>query len=65
MKKSSDNYHIIETIDGCYDMINYLSITKSVTFKTDVGTVTSKDKQLVQYLLKYFKSIRNKYESKL
>ena len=65
MKNTLNKFHIIETIDGCYDIINYLLITKSVTFKTDVGTFTSKDEQLIQYLLKYFKDIRNKYESKL
>lgn len=57
--------HIIETIDGCYNIINYLLTTDSVAFKTDAGITTSKDPQLIQYLLKYFKDIRNKYESKL
>lgn len=65
MKNTLNKSHIIETIDGCYDVINYLLTTDSVTFKTYTGTVTSRDKKLIQYLLKYFKDIRNKFESKL
>lgn len=65
MENTSNKSYIIETIDTCYDIINYLLTTDSIAFKTDAGIVTSRDKKLVQYLLKYFKDIKNKYESKL
>ena len=63
MKNTLNN--IIETIDGCNDIINYLLTTDSVAFKTYTGTTISKDKKLIQYLLKYFRDVRNKFESKL
>lgn len=65
MKNTLSKSHILETINGCNDMINYLLSTDTVTFKTDTGINRSKDKKLIEYLLKYFKDIRNKYESKL
>lgn len=65
MKNTLNKSHIIETIDGCNDIINYLLTTDSVAFKTYTGTTISKDKKLIQYLLKYFRDVRNKFESKL
>lgn len=65
MKNTLSKSYIIETIEGCYDIIDYLLTTNSVTFKTKTRVTTSRDQQLIQYLLKYFKDIRNKYESKL
>lgn len=56
---------IIETIRGCTDIINYLSSTDSVSFKTYNGETISKDDKLIQFLLRYFRDIRNKFESKL
>lgn len=65
MKNTLSKSYIIETIEGCNDIIDYLLTTNSVTFKTETRVTTSRDQQLIQYLLKYFKDIRNKYESKL
>lgn len=65
MKNTLSKSYIIETIEGCCDIIDYLLTTNSVTFKTETRVTTSRDQQLIQYLLKYFKDIRNKYESKL
>ena len=56
---------ILETIDGCNDIIDYLLTTDSVEFKTHTGTTVSKDKKLIQCLLNYFKSVRTKFKTKL
>lgn len=57
--------NILETIRGCTDIINYLSSTDSVSFKTYNGETISKDDKLIQFLLRYFRDIRNIFESKL
>lgn len=65
MKNTLNKSHIIETINGCNDIISYILNTNSIVFKTDTENIINKDKKLIQYLLEYFKNIRNKFESKL
>ena len=65
MKNTLNKSYIIETINGCNNIISYILNTNSIIFKTDTKSIISKDKKLIQYLLEYFKNIRNKFESKL